>query len=121
MFVAVGFDCHSTAAAPAVSGDENEVPPVVPIPPRSEATVATTPRAQTSGLIRPSYVNPRPLKFAITPLESTAPTERTLSASAGAVILNHGGPPALPALLDTKIPLLAAQSAALVMIVVLPS
>ena len=51
------------------------------------ATWFDTPRAQTSGFVRPSAVGPGELKLAISPVSSTAPAVMMLSPSAGAAIV----------------------------------
>ena len=40
ILVAVGFDCHKQATAPAVIGEENDVPLAPVIPPPFAATTA---------------------------------------------------------------------------------
>ena len=88
MFVHSGFALIITAAAPAAKGAEKEVPDAfLYIFSVFDLTqYVLTPLAQTSGLILPSNVGPLLLKLAMTSFASTAPTDKTESASAGVII-----------------------------------
>src|SRR5262249_21006205 len=80
----VGWACSRQAATPATVGVENEVPLAVVYPcgfPVGSTTAQPTPRATTSGLMRPSLVGPREEKLAIVPSDQTAPTVSALSPS----------------------------------------
>src|SRR5688572_30670106 len=121
MFVRYGKACQKAAAIPAIIGPENDVPLLRPTCPFGKTTAARKPWALTSGLILPSTVGPKELKLALKPSESTAPTASTESPSAGAPIKCQGSSPSLPAEFTTSIPVAAAKSAALVIIVVFPS
>src|SRR5437773_548933 len=78
---------NTSAADPPMSGQEKDVPLARPkeVVLRSVARKSETPRATTSGLMRPSAVGPQELKDAMFPLTSTAPTVRMFFASAGAL------------------------------------
>ena len=113
------------ATAPATSGVAKEVPLPrlnVSLPSAPLAAIQfSTPRAQTSGLVRPSKVGPGELNEAIRPRASTAPTATTPKPSAGAMMWPQGSSLSFPAALTTTTPKLTALSAARVVTAVLPS
>src|SRR5882672_12945105 len=81
--VIVGCSCLTSAALAASSGVANDVPLRRPTRPPPVAAQTSTPGAAKSGFMRPSAVGPREEKFARPPNESSAPTARTESPSAG--------------------------------------
>src|SRR5215831_11774891 len=122
----VGFAERTSAATPAESGHEKDVPFALPYPVVlvELATRTPCPIAMISGLILAgtSVVGPTELKLVLVPVLSTAPAVMTLSPSAGAPsVLCEALNPALPAELTTTTPSCVAISAARVMSVVFPS
>ena len=102
-------------------GEAKEVPLLVPIVPLDVITVAPEPLAIKSGLIRPSLVGPCDENVERIPWESTAPTERIESASAGQLIYFQLLAPSFPAAATTIIPTRAEIFAAREITLVLPS
>src|ERR671937_658649 len=102
-------------------GQENEVPLASEYDagPFADATFTRTPRADRSGLIRPSAVGPTELKLARVPSVATAPIASTRIPSAGApsVLWSARNPP-LPAEFTTTTPRSAAIAATRVVIAV---
>ena len=84
----------------------------IPIVPSVKPTTVEDPIATTSGFIRPSKLGPIELKDDLLPKAVTEPTVKMESASAGAVMYFQLLAPSFPALIVTKIPLLAAHPAA---------
>ena len=77
---------HTHAAMPAMSGQAKLVPlPYCMLPSLGFTIQLPSPTAHTSGFTRPSLLGPLEEKAAIFPSLLTAPTQRILSASAGAV------------------------------------
>ena len=107
--------------APAMMGDEKLVPDDVAIWPFEFMTAAPKPRAETSGLMRPSKDGPWLLNPARMPNWSTAPTAKIESASAGAEMYFQLELPSLPAEIQSIIPVRAAATAASEMGVLRPS
>ena len=92
----------------------------VPIVPSMKPTEVDDPMATTSGFTRPSKLGPVELKVDKVPSAFTEPTVKMESASAGAVMNFQLLDPSFPALMVQRIPLLAAQAAALETSVDLP-
>src|SRR5262249_57081983 len=89
----------------------------------AETVLAETPRASTSGLMRPSAVGPSEEKLAIAPVLSTAPHVMTLTASAGAIsddVAGDASCPSFPAALQHTRPFSVAVFTAIVVTAVAP-
>src|SRR5437762_9252091 len=115
-----GKPCHKHVLMPAILGQASEVPFKAPIVPLDDSTTAFTPTDATSGFICPSEEGPKLEKFPTAPAALTAPTATALSASAGVLRKCHVLPPSFPLAINTSNPFLAARSAAMAAIVVLP-
>ena len=99
-----GNACQRHATKPAAIGHENDVPFIDWSVPSYFAATTLNPNALTLGFTRPSALGPKDVNSAASMAISTAPTARTLSPSAGAVMYFHELLPSLPALLTTSKP-----------------